>query len=568
MQSLFKRRVFLLFFLFASVSVFPQDEDTRREQGLLSIAPFWRQALGGTVISLPSVQAQSAVVALDGGSIKAYSAAGTSMWSYSARGRISPFVTRSREGTSYFSRTNGTLIAVNRSGRELWRRSIGSPLAAKVITGWDGRLFVPADKTVLCYTACGTLLWTRTFESQFLLAPKLDLGGGIIFALENNEACRLDPFGNAQVWILSSTPSALLSIEEQKVMAVYTDGTMEILGSAEEWYVSAQVEDHALPLPKLPSAPLSAVNRGSNVAAVMNDGRIALVSLDERKILWTGDSHIRETIKNGVRPEMEAEMLFDERGIYILSKNGATGFSHDGRRLWFMILQNAAAIPAFGDDGVLYSGGKDWILYAYKVEDRILPARANLYGTAPENSYGTGVPQSLYTREFPLFEYEKRNLLEQITSAVNAGKVGANEPEWTTFLLTVCAGQDDIQLRIRSLRLLGQIGSRETIPWLVNIFRRDSEPVIKAAAAAAIGNIGVDPDGAALQAFVYYIVQGGGMRNEQVLTAIASATGSLCRFSGPPLSEAGVRILNLLSESSQPPVVRRQAGMELASLRQ
>jgi outer membrane protein assembly factor BamB len=114
---------------------------------------------------------------------------------------------------------------------------------------------------------------------------------------------------------------------------------------------------------------------------------------------------------------------------------------------------------------------------------------------------------------------------------------------------------------------LGQIGSRETIPWLVNIFRRESEPVIRTAAAAAIGSIGVDPDGAALQTFLYSIVHGGGMRDEQVLTAIASATGELCRFSGPPLSETGVRILNLLSDSSQPPVVRRQAGRELASLK-
>jgi outer membrane protein assembly factor BamB len=491
------------------------------------------------------------------------------MWSYSARGRISPFVTRSREGTSYFSRTNGTLIAVNRSGRELWRRGIGSPLAANVITGWDGRLFVPAGKTILCYTASGTLLWTRTFESPFSLAPRLDRGGGIIFALENSEACRIDPFGNARVWTLSKAPSALLSIERQEVMAIYTDGTMEILGLAEEWYVSAQNEGGSSSLPRLPSGPLAAVNRGNSVAAVMNDGRVVFVSLDERRVLWNSDSHIREIIKNGGRPEMEAYMLFDERGIYVLSKDGATGFARDGRRLWFMNLQNAAAIPAFGDDGVLYSGGRDWILYAYKVEDRILPARGNLYGHAPESSYGIGVPQSsLYARDFPLFEYEVRNLVEQITLAVNSGKVGASEPAWTTFLLTVSAGHEDFQLRINALRLLGQIGSRETVPWLVNIFRRESEPVIRTAAAAAIGSIGVDPEGVALQAFFYSIIQGGGMRDEQVLTAIASATGELCRFSGPPLSETGVRILNLLSESSQPPVVRRQAGRELASLRQ
>jgi len=557
-----------VFFLFAAVSVFSQSKDAEREQGLITADPFWRQALGGAILSLPSVQAQSAVVALDGGNIRAYSTSGTPMWNYPARGRISPFVTRSQEGTSYFSRTNGTLIAVNRSGRELWRRGIGSPLQAGVVTGWDGRLFVPTDKAILCYTASGTLLWTRTFESPFLLAPKLDRSGGIIFALENNEVYSIDPFGNARVWILSNTPSVLLSVERQEVMAIYTDGVMEILGFAEEWYFSAQVEDRTLPLPRLPSAPLAAVNRGNNTAAVLNDGRVVCVSvsIDERRILWEGDSHIKEFIKNGGRPELKAEILFDERGIYILSKDGATSFTHDGRRQWFTFLQNAAAIPAFGSDGVLYSGGTDWILYAYKIEDRILPARGNMYGSAPEGSYRTGIPQSSYIRDFPISEHEKRNLLKEIETAITAGRVGSNEPAWTSFLLMICEGRDRIQLRLDALRLLGQIGSRETIPWLVNIFHRENEPVIRAAAAAAIGAIGVDPYGAALQAFLYTLIQRD-IKDEQVLTSIASATGQLCRFSGPPLSETGIRILNLLCENYQPSIVRRQANIEIESLR-
>jgi len=556
-----------VFFLFAAVSVFSQSKNSEREQGLITADPFWRQALGGSILSLPSVQAQSAVVALDGGNIRAYSTSGTPMWNYSARGRISPFVTRSQEGTSYLSRTNGTLIAVNRIGRELWRRSIGSPLYAGVVTGWDGRLFVPTtDKKILCYTASGTLLWTRTFESPFLLAPKLDHGGGIIFALENNEVYSIDPFGNTRVWTLSSTPSVLLSVDQQNVIAIYTDGFMEILGFAEEWYISAQVEERPLPLPRLPSAPLAAVNRGNSAAAVLDNGSIVFVSIDEKRILWEGDSHIKEFIKNGGRPEMKAEVFFDERGIYILSKNGATSFTHDGRRQWFTFLQNAAAIPAFGNDGVLYSGGTDWILYAYKIEDRTLPARGNLYGSAPEGSYRTGIPQSSYMRNFPLFEHEKRNLLEEIETAINSGRVGSNEPVWTSFLLMISESHELIQLRLNALRLLGRIGSRETVPWLVNIFHKENEPIIKSAAAAAIGAIGVDPDGIALHAFLYTLIQRG-IKDEQVLTSIASATGQLCRFSGPPLSETGIRILNLLCENYQPPVVRRQANMEIESLR-
>jgi len=557
-----------VFFLFAAGQVFSQNQNEEaRAQGLYTGSPFWRQALGGTILSLPHVQAQSAVVALDGGNIKAYSTAGTPMWNYSARGKISPFVTRSREGTSYLSRTNGMLIAVNRSGRELWRRNLGSPLCASVVPGWDGRLFVPIDKKILCYTASGTLLWTKTFESPITVAPKLDSGGGIIFTVGDSEACRLDPFGNIQTWTLSNTPAILLPLEKQRILVLNTDRSMNILGESEDWFFSAQGEVHSSLLPMLPSVPVAAANRGNIIALAFNDGGTALFSIDERKIIWNSDSHVKEVMKNGGKPEHGAEILFDERGIYVLSKNGATCFSHEGKRLWYTILQNTTAIPSFGNDGILYSGGRDWILYAYKIEDRILPEKGDIYGPAPEGSYETGSPKSIYANDFPLNEYEMQNLLDKIKDGIKNGKVEKNEPAWVSLLMMISNSQFHIKYKLNALNYLGQIGSHETIPWLVNFFRRELDPAVRAASVNAIGAIGVDPKGDAIQTFLFLIVNGGGIKDEQVLTAIASATGALCRFSGPPLSETGIKVLSILSAGNQQPVVSRQAKKELASLK-
>ena len=546
-------------FFFASVSVFSQG--VSREQGLITSDPYWRQALGGAVLSLPSVQAQSAVVALDGGSIRAYSTAGKPLWNYSAKGKISPYVTRSREGSTYFSRINGIFITVNRAGRELWRRDLGAALCAGVVTGWDGRLFIPVDKKIFCFTASGNLLWTKTLPASFSLAPKTDHGGGIIFALNNNEAYRIDHFGRGHKWELSKAPAVLASTPQMKIIAFYRDGTIEALSFSED-------KNNPLEFPKLPSAPLAATERGGNIAVIMSDGRIALLSIDKKEIVWLGDSHIREIIKTGGNPEMEAEILFDERGIYVLSKNGATGFSANGRRYWFTLLQNAAAVPAFGNDGVLYSGGKDWILYSYKIEDRVLPEENALYGPAPRGNYGMGRPLVPEKNEIPFNENEKKIILDQITEGINSGRVGANEHVWTSFLLTVSAGQEHehITMRIEAIRLLGKIGSQETIPWLINIFKNENEPILRSEAIKAIGNIGVDPQGIAIQTFLQSIVYDGSAKNDQILMSIAQATGALCRFSGPPLSEIGIKILNLLISNEQPPPARRQARKELASL--
>jgi hypothetical protein len=552
-------------FFFVTVSVFTQEN--AREQGLITSDPFWRQALGGTVLSLPSVQAQSAVVALDGGNIRAYSTAGKPLWNYSARGKISPYVTRSREGSTYFSRTNGILIAVNRAGRELWRRDLGSPLCAGVVTGWDGRLFVPVEKKILCYTASGNLLWSAKFESPFSIAPKIDHGGGIYFALNNNEVYRIDHFGRANKWALYNTPVVLVSTPQMLILALYKDGTIETVNAPKDENKSPLDKNNSLAFPKLPSAPIAAIERGGNIAVTMNDGRVAFISADKKEIVWLGDSHIREMIKAGGRPEPEAEMLFDERGIYVLSKNGAAGFTIDGKRLWFTNLQNAAAIPAFGNDGVLYSGGKDWILYSYKIEDRIMPGKNALYGPIPEGNYGMGRPLVPDKFDIPLNEEEKRFKLEEIAKGINSGIVGVNEHEWTSFLLTVSVGQDHITQRIAAIKLLGKIGSQETIPWLVSIFQNENEPLIRAEAVKAIGSIGVDPQGLAIQTFLQLIIYDGSVKDDQILTSIAAATGALCRFSGPPLSEMGIKILNMLCTADQPPPARRQAKKELDSLK-
>jgi outer membrane protein assembly factor BamB len=557
-------KLIILFFL--TFPLFAQNEGSR-PQGFIVEEPIWRQALGGTVISIPSVQVQSAVVALDGGNIRAYSTSGTSMWNFSARGRISPFVTRSREGTSYFARTNGTFIAVNRVGRELWRRSLGGPLVAKVVPGWDGRLFVPSDKKLSCFTASGNLLWSRIFESPISVGPRLDRDGGVILALESGEVYRFDPFGNVYVWMLSGRPAFLMSIENQQILVIYEDGTLELLGRSEDWFFSAMGDTHSAVMPRLPSSPIAAASRGNSIAIVLNDGRVLLFDSSSKEITWTADSHIRELIRSGSvsAPYSGADVLFDERGIFVLSRSGATGFAPNGRRLWFMYLQNMSAIPAFGNDGVLYSGGRDWILYAYRLEDRVLDERVSLYGPIPDGNYGTGVLKAQNMPNFPISEHEIKLLLERINSELQRGRVGERELEWTSSLMAIARGRHQISHRLEALRLLGQIGSQETVPWLTNFFRRENEPVIRAEAVNAIGAIGVDPEGQAIQTFLFLIING--LSDAQVLQALASSTGALCRFSGPPLSETGVRILTLLSAGNQPPNVRRQALRELSQLR-
>ncbi|MDR2370901.1 MAG: PQQ-like beta-propeller repeat protein, partial [Treponema sp.] len=204
-----------------------------REQGRVDAEPIWRQALGGAVTGLPAVQAQSAVVVLDGGNIKAYSTGGRPLWNYAARGKLSPFITRSREGTSYISRTNGIFFAVNRAGREIWQIRPGAPLSGQAVCGWDGRIFVPTGRKISCYTASGHLLWERNFDEQIDISPALEQNGGIILTLEKGGLLRISPFGTVRSITLSSLPQSIVSLRGAgaagKVLVLYKNGNAEFI---------------------------------------------------------------------------------------------------------------------------------------------------------------------------------------------------------------------------------------------------------------------------------------------------------------------------------------------------
>jgi outer membrane protein assembly factor BamB len=559
--ALFRRVPFLAILFLACLA----GADTG-ETGPSLTEPLWRRALGGEVIGLPVVQAESVVVVCDGGNLRAYTREGKPLWNFFARGKLTPFVSRSREGTSYIGRINGTLIAVNRSGRELWQRELPSPLAAPVVVGWDGRIFVSTRESVLCYTGAGYLLWRRDLESPFALEPVPDKLGGLVTVLESGRLLQISPFGGVFFRELREQPVLVLPLKaeaapnEQSILVFYKNGETEL-------------HDFTgyRPLFRLPESPLAGASRLGKAAVTLTNGGVFLLS-EDGKIAGLGESHTG----GGER----AVMIYDERGIYVLSPSGAAGFTEDGRRLWLMRLREAAAIPAFSDEGLLYAGGKDWILYTYLVENRSRPQIRSLYGPAPEGSYGAGNPPPSSWADY-YFRFEPGELdtrLALIREAIREGRVGEEELDFTAYLMETAGSgaslsrtqpafsQAPIRHRIEAVRLLAYLGSRETIPFLANLFSRETEPLVKAAAAETVGRIGIDPDGLALRAFAAFISPAATGRNEQVLEALGAAIGSLCRFSGPPLSDTGVRLLTVLAGKEQAPIVQNRARREIESL--
>ena len=552
-------RLRLLLLLLCSPCVFAQSNNQGQLYDYL-----WRQAVGGVVLGKPSVRPGSVVVALDSGVIKAYSESGGLLWSFPVRGRLCPYAIRSREGIAYICSEDGNLIAVNIIGRELWKANAGGALSGPIVIGWDGRVFVPTARKISCYTSSGTLLWTNELGSRISVNPFLDQNGCLLLALEDGRIMRITPFGVVYSWKLPPAPAVLAPLGND-ILALYGNGNILRVNSSEEGSAPR-------PFPSLNARPLAAAGWNGRAAVFLANAQVSLLNGSDGKILWTAASLIPADEK--------AELIFDERGVYVLCAGGASYITPAGKLFWHTNLQNTSGLPALSDDGVLYSGGKDWVLNALKMEDRTLNQKYNLYGPVQDAFYGTGnPPPSVFVRVRERFsEASVKTEFEMIQKGILSGKVGANEMDWTAYLMETADGgfrpsanrrdpKAIINHRIAALQLLSRMGSVETIPWLVSFFRRENEPLVKIAAALAIGNIGIDPDGRAIQGFTAAVTSGNPSLDEQLFIGIAAATGSLCRFSGPPLHDMGTQLLNLLNTPNQSTLVRRQAQHELNSLK-
>ncbi|MDR2796015.1 MAG: PQQ-binding-like beta-propeller repeat protein [Spirochaetaceae bacterium] len=523
----------------------------------------WRQVLGGVALTRPAWQLESVIVVCEGGIVKAFGSSGALLWEYKAGGRLLPFITRSGNGASYICRTDGTFHAINRAGRLLWKVNLKDRLSAPPLIGWDDRIFVFLTGKLCCFTASGTQLWQIQLESPLAARPVPDRAGGFAGALENGKLIRVSAFGKMDVLQLSAAPVAVMTLPPTEglnggrlsFIAVHSDGRMELAG-----------DDGGLTeAPKLPAAPIAVKERGGLLAVFLATGNLALISPEQDfGVIWS--------VKTGfARQDDGVEIDWDERGIYLLSKSGGEGYSPEGARRWNMKLSDSVTTPVLDGNGVMYSCGKDWILYAYRVEDdKRPPDDKEVYSFEAEGIYGLG--EAPLNSEFPLWFGFSLNMVE---AGIRAGNLGEMEPAYTKLLLGIVDGPgqpgrqnsfESLNLRIKALTLLGLIGSRETIPFLTRVFRQERNLIIKSAAAETIGAIGVDPEGRALDAFAELIVLPGPYLRERLLASIAVSIGNLCRFSGPPLSGRGIPLLVSLTYASQPRSVRSRAERELAAI--
>ncbi|MCL2801925.1 MAG: hypothetical protein FWD28_09240 [Treponema sp.] len=547
-------------------------------------APMWEAPIGDTVRGIPHLQAGSVVLVGEAGRVRSFFMSSTPLWNFDARGTAVPHIARSYEAATYICNTEGVFMAINRVGRELWRLNLGKPITYPPVVGWDGRVFISLDSTMTCRTASGNSLWTIDLESPIAFAPVLDRTGSAATVLQNMDFVKVHQFSSVERIRLDRLPVMIVSLDEgarQSYILFYQAGEMEKIYFNDSARRGSKLSRQSLRA--LPGPPVASESNGAQFVVTLRDGRVLCLNA-QGETLWTRNTHEAAEERGPANLTIgQAHMIYDERGIYSVTIRGISSFTPEGRRRFVHRLQTVSSgVPALCDEGLLWACGTDNIIRVYKVDirRRTIP-RNRYYGFEPEGDYGMGSPPpSPWTGQNSRYhDIEQDRVYNEIFAAIRSGQLGTNEPAYVAYIMEMVGfflnnphyspvrpAVKPTQ-RVRLINLLGYVGSRETIPFLWNIFDRDPEPSVRSACAEAIGRIGVDPTGRSFHSYNFLLSPNNPNVDPQLVLAASSSIASLCRFSGPPLAPEGIRVLRYFSNlPSIPNRVKEQIRNELDGL--
>jgi len=572
-----------LFFFIALMNLSAQQR-VEISKAVIGASPLWETRIGDTIEATPHLQAGSVVLVGKNGSVRSFFMSSTALWNFDARGTAVPYIARSYEAATYVCNTEGVIMAINRVGRELWRLKLDRPLTHSPVVGWDGRVFIPINNIMTCRTASGHALWTIDLGSSIAFAPILDKTGSAAAVLQNNDFVKINQFGVVERLRLTRLPVLIAALNEgtlQSYVLQYQNGEMEKITFNE-----AAREGNRLfktNFRTLPASPVATASLDAKFVVTLRDGRTLCMD-SGGNTLWTKDSHEAAAEKGSGNLLMgQASMMFDERGVYTITLRGVSAFTAEGRRRFVHKLSvECSGVPAISDEGLLYACGKDNILRVYKIDAKPRTViNHRFYGPEPDGNYGMGKPPpSPWTGQNSRYQdSEQDRAYEEISAVIRSGQIGKNEPIYVAYMMEMIGffiGSPQVSpvrpavkpaQRIRLISLLAHVGSRETIPFLWNIFDRDPEPAVRRACADAIGIIGVDPTGRSFYSYHYLLTPNNTNIDPQLVLAATSSIARLCRFSGPPLAPEGINVLQyFLNLTSVPNHVKAQIRNELDGL--
>jgi outer membrane protein assembly factor BamB len=458
------------------------------------------------------------------------------------------------------------LIRLNRFGRQSF--SLRFPGMAELrppAEGWDGRLFLAGGAELACVSVSGALKWRASLPAAVVSGPLLLSDGRAVLGLADGSLRSYGPFSDERL-LSPPAKSPVLSLAEAEGTLAFlrTDGTLYAL---DDQGAALAIAQGVKAFCRVEEKPLWAVlYKSGGIEALDSTGARA----------WKADA-----------PASYDSILSMPGRVYLLGKSGLAALNASGAPLKDMRIANNAVPPRVSEGGIVYAGGLDWILYAYRFDAERLRDYGPAEGAAGSASAAGKAGGSYGVADFDRETLElmtgideeaaQASLLFDVEKSLESATIGAGEPDSVAVCAAIALSRADALTgraaknrglyplqRERACALLGRLGSTECREALARVIAQDDEDAVRAAAARALGSIGWDGDGYSLDTLERYCGRGYAPGSERLLEAACAAIGEIALFEGP--SDRGASILLRILEYPCPPFIRAAALKALRSL--
>ncbi len=496
-------------------------------------------------------------------------------------------------GRALVGLSDGRLLLLNRAGGEVWTAKAGGLISAPPAFGSDGRSFLVAGGRLECRAASGAPLWRAELPGAALLAPAaLASGGarsreGVALAVAGGRIAAFDEDGEprwlvetgAQVAALAAAPPAFTPATPDSAPtgtdAANPAALLATLGDGSVLLVRA--DGAAEKGARLPFVPVLLEGDAEGWVAAGPSGELARLDATGA-LVWsarteTGAPHSAGRFGSGA-----------EGRVVVSGSRGAASFDPAGVPMRALAVRGAVGPVVASPAGRVYAGATDWILYAFDFELSFPAPRSD----APGEASGYAASARVLASGDPLWAWDFQDSdalragLAELAKTLRSGTIGTEERYAGAWAAAVGLGLGpapaspfggpapygpqpiDPLARARACELLGALGSPRAASALAEIWSADPDQAVRAAAARAIGAIGLDPDGAFLSAFAGALDRS--VLDEGLALASIDAVEALYRANGSLGDASAALALVRLAAKPYGSAVRSRAAKVLSLL--
>ncbi len=553
-------RCMLVFFLVLPLAVLSSQGQSSSTEAKRAEALF-RFPAGGVISTGPIASQNLVWLMADSKTLYVLDIDGTAIGKRIMPARKAAFIVPDGFGRAAVAEGLSTLALINKAGQTVWSVDMGSPVSLAPCFGADGRIFLASGSSLSCRAANGRLLWTQALDAPCGAPPCIGPAGGPLLALEDGTVRAWNPDGR-QLWSVftgQKTPSSLC----------WGTGAFVVASDSGACFIGNPTSPTVSPL------------------ALGADFRVQTMLPHKGGFLLAGSGGILANIDESGAARWQVKTscvgtqtlaVFPGR-IVVLSGALVASFNDEGALLRELRLQNSSGVPAIGLNGAVFSGGADWILYAYRFE-RELQASPRVMPFIDMESAVAAAREEVFWNPAGGTDDAMTNRLFYIENSLKSGTIKEEADAALLFAAAVASGRLDAPFgegpvsldpvprtvvpRIAACGLLGLFGNPAAIPVLGDVFSLDKDPVVRAAAADAIASIGLDPGNLAMKAFEHASRQ---VLESRVALSMIGAIESLYRAQGGLDDSSGALALVRLLNTDYPRSVRQRAEAALKRIR-